>query len=305
MKRKSNPLESRLAFRGYGELRHQLGMWVLLVPTVFVLYFFTWRPLFQGFYMSLFETKGFKITDFVGLENYRLVLTNTNFLKVLGNTVKYVFWSLLFGGFTPLILAIMINEMCHFKEGFKFLIYLPSIIPGIAVSFIWSGLYDPSAGGLLNQMLSWFGIEKQQWLNNGDWTIALIMLSASWAGVGGTVIIYLAALQDISQDLYEAATIDGAGIWARIRYILLPHVAPMTLLMLVRQAIGIFQIMEQPMAMTNGGPNNASMSLNLMAYYSAFSYNNVDQALALGVITFCILIVVTAFYFRLDKKLAE
>ncbi len=305
MKKSNSPLLSRSPLRGYGNIRNQLGMWIFLIPTVFVLYFFTWRPLLQGFYMSFFETNGFKLGEFVGLENYRIVLSNTNFLKTLGNTFKYVFWSLAIGGILPLALAIMLNEMVHFKEGFKFWLYIPAVCPAIAVSFIWAGLYNPSAAGLLNQILSWFGIEKQLWLNNQAWTIPLIVVSMTWAGYGGSMIIYLASLQDISQELYEAAAIDGAGIWARLRYILLPHVAPMLLLMLVRQAIGIFQIMEQPLAMTGGGPNNASMSLNLMAYNSAFAYNNVDEALALGVVSFFILIGVTFFYFRLDKKLAE
>lgn len=289
--------------RKWNQLKAQTYMWILLIPTVIALAICSWYPILSGFYTSFFKTQGYTAVEFVGFKNYVNVLTDTMFLSTLGNTVKYVLWSLLLGGIPPIFIAIIMQEVVHCRRSIRFLTYIPSVTPALAVSVIWMCMYSPASGGLLNYLLSFLGIEPQVWLQNENLTIPLIMLSSSWSGIPGTVILYLAALQNINQDLYAAALIDGASIWSRLRKITLPTLYPTILLMWVRQIIGIFQIMQEPLVMTDGGPNNASLSLNLTAYKMAFQYGQADRALALGVVSFAFLLIVSIFYFKMDKKI--
>ena len=291
--------------KGFNALINQSLMWVLLLPTVLSIIICHWNPVLKGVYMSFFRTRGYEAMEFVGLDNYLKVLTDSMFLQTLLNTCAYVFWSLILGALPPLILAICINEIVHGKQVFKVITYLPAVAPALAVSLIWLNIYSPSAGGLLNSVLSKLGLPLSQWLGDSKLTIPLIVISMTWSGYATTMLLYLSALQTVRQDLYEAAVIDGAGVWRRLFKITLPHVAPTMLLIIVRQIIGVFQIMDQPLVMTDGGPNGASLSLNLSAYKMAFTYMQVDRALALGVVSFVILLFATMFYFKLDKKLEE
>lgn len=286
-------------------IKNQTLMWLLLLPTVFTLILCHWNPIFRGMITALFQTKGFKLVEFVGLQNFKNVLTDTMFLATLSNTIQYVIWSLVIGMIPPLAIAIAINEVAHFKQGFKILTYLPAIAPGLAASLIWLNIFSPSPGGMLNIILNWLGLPASQWLLNESLTIPLIVVSMTWKGYGATMLLYLSSLQSVSQDMYEAAVIDGAGIWKRIFKITIPHLGPTMLLMLVNQVIGVFQIFEQPLVMTDGGPNNASLTLGLTSYKMAFSYMQVDRSMALGTVSFIILLVATLFYFWMQKKLED
>lgn len=286
-------------------LKNESFMWLLLLPTVFSLLLCRWNPIFRGMITSLFHTKGFKLVNFVGLQNFRNVLNDTMFIQTLFNTFSYVFWSLLIGILPPLVLAIALNEAVHFKQGFKVLTYLPAIAPGLAASMIWLNIYSPAPGGLLNVALNAIGLPASQWLLNKSITIPLIVVSMTWKGYGVTMLLYLSALQSVSHELYEAAVIDGAGIWKRIFKITIPHLSPTMLLLIVQQMIAVFQVFDQPLVMTDGGPNNASLTLGLTSYKMAFTYMQVDRSMALGTISFFILLIATLFYFRMQKKLED
>lgn len=286
-------------------LKNETFMWILLVPTVFALVLCQWNPIVRGMITSFFQTRGFKTVEFVGLQNYINVLQDSMFLQTLWNTVQYVLWSIVLGIVPPLGIAIAINEAVHAKQTFKVLAYVPAIAPALAVSIIWKNLFSPAPGGLFNQLLLSLGLPTSQWLLNENLTIPLIILTMTWSGYATTMLLYLTALQSLSQDLYEAAVVDGAGVWRRIFRITLPHLSPTMLLLVVRQIIGVFQVFDQPLVMTDGGPNNASLSMGLTTYKLAFSYMSVDRAMALGTVSFCILIFATLFYFRMEKKLAK
>ena len=284
-------------------VRNESMMWLLLVPTVFTLILCSWNPIIRGMYTSFFTTRGFSVVEFVGLQNYINVINDTMFIKTLVNTFSYVFWSLLIGILPPLAIAIAINETVHFKEGFKILLYLPAVAPGLAVSIIWMNMYSPASGGMLISILQIFNLPTSQWLLNEKLVIPLIVISMTWKGYATTMLLYLSSLQSLSQDLYEAAIIDGAGLWKRITKITIPHMAPTLLLMIVNQIIGVFQVFDQPLVMTDGGPNNASLTLGLTSYKMAFSYMQVDRSMALGTVSFLILLGATLFYFKMQKKL--
>ena len=279
--------------------------WTMILPTVLLFIFLVWRPIIIGIAYSFFNLRGFEPTSFAGLENYRQVLSDTNFLTTLKNTVWYVIWSLIIGLPLPYLAAVMLNEALHAKTYFKVAFYLPVVLPGMAAYLLWSMIYGESQSGLINSLLQYLGTGPMQFLSSKTLVIPLIIIMMSWQGFGGTTIMYLATLQSCDQSLFEAARLDGAGFFQRIRHITWPHTRGIVLLLAVRQIIGVFSVTEQPMVMTGGGPNGASMSLGLTNYYYAFKYGSMQKSLALGVITFLLLISLTIVYFRLDKKINE
>ena len=285
------------------EFLSDLGAWMLMLPSLLAMVIFSLRPLWMSMIYSTFEMHGFEPVRFIGLANFKSVIGDLLFNTALLNTVKYVFWSLIIGFLPPIILAILLNEVTVFKGGFRFLTYFPTIVPGMVASLLFVFLYYPDSSGLLNMLLGMIGVEPKIWLDNKNLTIMLIIVSASWTGIGGTALYYLAALQGVSRELYEAAMIDGAGIFTRLRKIMLPQLIPIFMLFLVRQMIAVFGIMQEPLVMTGGGPDNASLSIGLLTYQYTFTYGYTDKGLALGVIQFLLGLVMTVFYIFLDRRL--
>ena len=288
-----------------GLIKRNIAGWALILPTVLVFIVFVWRPIIIGVVYSFFDLNGFVPVKFVGFDNYVRVLSDTNFLKTLWNTVQYVLWSLVLGLPLPFVAAVMLNEIRHGKQYFKITAYLPCVLPGMAVYLLWTMIYGESSAGLINSVLNLFGIGNMKFLSNSTYVIPCIILMMTWQAFGSTMVMYLATLQSVDTSLYEAARIDGANFWQRIRAVLFPHCRGIILLLAVRQIIGVFAITEQPMVMTGGGPNGASLSLGLTNYYYAFKYGQMQNSLALGVVSFIFLVGLTVVYFKLDKKINE
>lgn len=288
-------------------LKNDFDAWILMLPAVIVLYLMIWRPTVLGAVWSFFKMNAYTIGDFCEFSNYTKVITHTQFLPTLLNTVKYVFWSLILGFLPPAIIAVMINEIVHFKSGIRVMIYLPVVIPGISAMLMWYYIYYPDQTGLLNMLLMKLGMEPFEWLNNPSFVIPGIIIYTTWKGFPASMLLYYAAVQSISPELYEAALIDGTGVFKRIWHITRPQIEGILLLNFVNQIIAVFQIMEQPLAMTGGGPNGASASLGYQLYQYGFNSggNGTGQAMALGVIIFLMLMVCTCFYFWLTKKVEE
>jgi len=202
---------------------------------------------------------------------------------------------------------LVMNELVHFRKTTRVLVYLPAIMPAMAISLLWTFIYNPAQGGLLNMILGKMGIEPYQWLQDSRFTILWIIISMTWNSCGATALYYFAAMQGINRELYEAALIDGAGYWRRVSIVTLPHMYGMLVLFGVRQIIGVFNTMEQVLQMTGGGPNNASVTLGLLNYRYAFDSGgkNAQYALALGVMMFVVLSVFSIIYFKIDKKIQE
>lgn len=306
MKIKQNRKKETNAYKALSRERNIRG-WLFMLPLVLILYVFVWRSTAFGVGMSFFRMQGYSIKEFCGLKNYITVIKHTQFLPMLSNTVQYVFWSLIIGFLPPLFIAVLLNEVIHGRGFFRALIYVPAIIPGISAMLIWYYLYLPDQSGLLNMLLSVFGIEPQKWLNDPAFAKIGIVIYMTWKGFGGAMLLYFSALQSVSTELYEAAILDGAGSFKRFWHVTRPGIEGVLLLNLVSQIIGVFQIIDQPLAMTGGGPNGATMSLGLQLYQYGFNSagKGTGQAMALGVIIFLILMVMTVFYFKLNKKVEE
>lgn len=287
------------------KLRKEFDSWVLLLPMVIVLYLIVWRPTVMSVIWSFFKMKGYTPDKFIGFGNYTKVISHTLFLPTLINTVWYVIWSLIIGFLPPLIIAIALSEMVRFKNFFRITAYIPAVIPGIAAMLIWKYIYYPDQTGLLNLCLTKMGFNSFGWLQNPRFSIIGIVIYKTWKGFAGAVLLYYSALQGAPTEVYEAAIIDGAGPLRRAWNVTRPSIEGLLLLNLVRQIIGVFQTLDEPLAMTGGGPNNASNTLSFQLYQYGFNSGGkaTGQAMALGVIIFLILIVFTCFYFVLNKKI--
>lgn len=282
--------------------RRDLLGWLVMLPTLILFAFFVWEPLVENIRLSFCNTKMYEVTGFAGIKNYISVINDVDFMAAFKNTFSYTFWSLIIGFIVPIIIGILISETVRGKSLFRIGVYFPNIMPSLATIWIWSYFLRPGETGVLNIILGWFGVEPLVWLNDPKWTIPLIIVTMTWKSAGATALIYMASISGISPDLYEAATIDGASIWQRIRHITIPSIMGIAKTMLIMQIISVFQILYEPMIFKNGGPNNASISLMMLMYRYGYRDYNIGMASALSVIISLILIVLSGIYMKATAK---
>lgn len=283
-------------------MKKDLTGWLIMLPTILLFAFFVWEPLIESIRLSLYTAKGIRLVEFVGLQNYVKVLRHPDFLDAFSNTFIYIFWSLIIGFLVPIFLAVLIMETTHFKSLFRIGVYLPNIMPGLATVLMWGFFFRPGNTGVLNILLDKIGIPAQVWLSNPHWTIPLIVIAMTWKGAGSTALIYMAAISGINPELYEAATLDGAGILKRMRFITFPSIFSLGKTLLILQIIAVFQIIYEPLVMTNGGPNNASISIMQLVYNYAFRDFNYPMASALSVMMSIVLIILSGLYFKITAS---
>ncbi len=282
--------------------KNDLMGWIIMLPTLVLFAFFVWDPLLENIRLSLYKADGIRLVKFVGLDNYFSILSHPDFWAAFKNTFSYIAWSLIIGFIAPIIAAILISETVHFKGLFRVGIYFPNIMPGLATVIMWGFFFKPGPTGTLNILLEKIGVNPQLWLTNPKLTIPLIVVSMTWKSAGATALIYMAGISSINPELYEAATIDGTTVLQRIRHITLPKIFSLAKTMLILQIISVFQILYEPMVMTNGGPNNASISIMQLVYNFAFRDYNFPAAAALSVVVCIVLIALSGLYFKLTSS---
>ncbi len=285
-------------------LRRNLSGYLFLLPALLIFALFVWYPIILGFVMSFQSIDMINLPSWIGLDNYRHVLTDPLFAVAWRNTLAFTLYALLFGYLVPIGLALLVNEMRHGKGFFRLAFYLPVMLPPIVTVFLWRWIYNPDSG-LLNALLSLVHLPGGLWLETPGTALPALMVIATWSAAGSTMLIYLAALQGVSASLYEAAEIDGASIWRRLWSITLPTIRPVMLLMLVLQIIGTMQVFTEPFTITDGGPQNATMSLLLLIYNYAFQNADFGGASALGVMLFLVLAVFALIYMRMTSRLMQ
>lgn len=273
-----------------------------MLPPLVLFAFFIWAPLIQNLAYSFFSIKRFECQDFIWFENYAYVFSDPAFKSALINTFVYAFWSIVIGFLLPLFLGLVLSEVIHFRPGFRCMLYLPSIISGVAVMLMWTQILDGSSGSLLNGLLGLFGVEPVQVLMDKNLVIPVIVLVMTWRGAGATVLIYLSALQTVDNSLYEVARLDGANLLQRLFHVTLPAIKPTIKLLFILQIISVFQVFYEPMVMTAGGPDNASISLMYLCYKYTFLDNNPGAGAACGVILAVIIVTLSVIYFKLSKR---
>jgi len=282
--------------------KRELGAWLIMLPGLLLFAFFIWEPLLAAVRLSLYEANGMRVVRFAGLENFRSVLSSPDFWPSVRNTFLYLLWSLAIGFLVPIALAIFIQESVRLKSLYRTAVYLPNIVPSLATVFLWRYIFRSDGSGALNMLLSAFGVEAQAWLNDPSRVIPLIVVTMTWKGAGATALLYLAGLQGINPELYEAAIIDGANVKQRILHVTLPQLYNLARTLLILQVIAVFQILYEPLVMTNGGPNNASISLMQLVFRYAFEKYDYSRASAVSVLISIALVVLTAVYNRLNRE---
>ena len=283
--------------------REGFKSWLIMLPGLLLMTFFVWEPLLESVRMSLYKTKNVELVKFIGLNNFVSVVSKDDFLQALANTFSYTFWSLLIGFALPILLALLIGETRRGKGFFRTAAYLPNMLPGLAVIILWSAFFSGEKSGVLNILLGRLGVAPQTYLTRYDWVIPIIIAVATWKGAGATALIYMAGMAGVNPELYEAAAIDGATVWQRVIHILLPAIRKLAGTLLILQIISVFQIMYEPMVLTKGGPDNASLSLmQLMWQYAFGGAMNYGKASAVAVMVTLILLMMTAVYSYFNRK---
>lgn len=280
--------------------------WLIMLPGLILMTFFVWLPLFESVRMSLYKTRNVELVRFVWFDNFISVIGKDDFLQALTNTFSYTIWSLIIGFLMPIVLAVLIGETRRGRGFFRTTAYLPNMLPGLAVIILWSCFFSGEKSGVLNILLSKLGIPAQSYLTRSELVIPIIIIIATWKGVGATALIYMAGMASVSPELYEAAAIDGATVWQRITRILLPSIKKLAGTLLILQIISVFQIMYEPMVLTKGGPDNASLSLiQLMWQYAFGGAMNYGKASAVAVIVTMILLVMTGIYSYFNRRASD
>ncbi len=284
--------------------QRNLGGYLFLLPALVIFALFVWYPVVLGFIMSFQNVDMINPAAWVGWVNYRHVFSDPLFGIAWRNTLAFTGYALLFGYFVPIVLALLINEMRHGKGLFRLAFYLPVMLPPIVTAFLWLWLYNADYG-LLNALLHLVHLPGGLWLENQGTALPALVVVATWGAAGSTMLIYLAALQGVPASLYEAAEIDGSNLWQRIWHVTLPTIRPIMLLMLVLQIIATMQVFTEPFVITDGGPNNATMTVLLLIYNYTFKNADFGEACALGVMLFLVLAVFALIYMRMTSRLMQ
>jgi multiple sugar transport system permease protein len=283
--------------------KQQWKSWLIMLPGIALFAFFLWAPMLQSIRMSLYKTRNIELVQFVGLNNFLSIIKRDEFQQALYNTFSYTFWSLVIGFLVPIFMAMVIGETVRGKGFFRTAAYVPNILPGLAAIILWTAFFSAESTGVINILLSKFGIGRMTFLSEEELVIPIIVLTATWKGAGATALIYMAGLSGINPELYEAAAMDGAGIIKRIRHITLPAIFNLGSTMLILQIISVFQIMYEPLVLTKGGPDNASLSLMLLMWRYAFGGSmDFGRASAVAVIVSVILLGFTVLYSMVNKR---
>ena len=283
-------------------VKRNISAWLLMIPSLLLFAYFVWIPLLETVRMSFYDTKGVEITKFVGLKNYAKLLVQPAYQIAWKNTFKYTVCSLFVGLAVPVIIASLITEVSRYRGFFRIATYYPNVIPSIAAVMIFTFFFGTGSSGVLNILLSKIGIGPINFLTNEKYVIFWIVVAMTWKAAGSTALVYMSSISGISPDLYEAATIDGASPIRRFFSITMPTVLKTGKTMLILQILAVFQILYEPMMMTNGGPNNASISIMELVYDLAFKQMKFSQAAALSVEVCIILIFLTVIYFAVTSR---
>lgn len=275
---------------------------LLAVPVVLVYAYFSWGPVIQGLVLSFQKTNLIQPAEWVGWSNFTYVLADPGLVQASLNTAYFALLALVFGFPVPIVLAVLVNELRKYDALYNALAYLPAIVPPVAAILLWKFFYDPDATGMFNTALGWIGLGPFPWLNAEHSAMPSIVLYATWAGAGSTAIIYIAALSTVRTELYEAAEIDGAGIWRRVWHITLPQLRNVIFVMMLLQLIGTFQIFTEPFLFTGGGPNNATQTILLKIYNYAFVNGDFGAATALSVLLALFLGLLSVAYYLVTKR---
>jgi multiple sugar transport system permease protein len=256
---------------------------------------FTLAPIGLSFYYSFCKFNELQPPEWVGLHNYADLLHDQFFWQATGNTFYYAALAVPGGLLVSLGLALLLNVEIPGRAIWRTVIFMPSLVPIVSAAMLWMWLFNARLG-LINLLLGKLGIAGPPWLTNVHWALPALALMSLW-GVGNAVVIYLAGLQDVPRELYEAAEIDGASVLGRLWHVTIPMLSPVIFFNLIMAIIGSLQVFDVPYIMTNGGPAYSTYFLSMYVYDNAFFYLQMGYASAIGWIMLLIILALTGIAF--------
>ena len=277
--------------------------YIFLLPWLLGLIIFWIGPILISAYFSVLEYDVLSPPIFIGIDNYtRAFSGDKQFWPSLGRTFYYSIVVVPLSVFGSLWLAMLLNQKLKGTNFFRTLFFLPHLIPAVALAVLWIWLFHPSVGPI-NLILSWVGIDGPGWLASKQWAVPALIVISLWAGLGGnTMLIFLAGLQGVPQELLEAAEIDGASRWTKFRHVTLPMISPTLLFNLILGVIGALKVFTLAFVATQGGPSYATWFYALHIYNQAFAYFRMGYGAALAWIFVLILLIFTYFQLQLSKR---
>lgn len=286
------------------QTRENIFGYLFISPWIIGFLGLTLGPLLFSLFASFTDYNITSKMNFIGLDNFKRMITIDDLFKTsLWNTLYYVLFSVPLTTAGAIFLSVLLNQKVKGMKFFRTLYYLPAILSGVAVYFLWMQLLSPSTG-LVNTFLAWFGIEGPAWLFDPEWTKPALLLMKMWS-VGGGMLLYLASLQGVSNSLYEAADLDGAGVMQKFFYITLPMISPIIFFDVLTSTIGSFQIFQEAYVMTengSGGPGNSLLFYNLHMWNNAFEVFDMGYASAMAWLLFIVVMILTIINMKIGKK---
>jgi multiple sugar transport system permease protein len=291
------------AGRGAWQFRRYAWAYLILLPAVLSILIWMYLPMVMGSGMVGVDYRVVGESQFVGVRNFADVLWDPVWWASLGRTLYYMTLIFLLGFWTPIALAILLAEVSRFKVLYRTIYYLPAVMSGFVVIYLWKLLFDPSDLGTLNRILAAVGLPAQKWLNDSALAMICCIIPTVWAGMGPGCLIYLAALKSVPDDLYEAADIDGCGFWGKVRHITLPTLKPLIIIQFVATFIGAAQSGGWILVMTFGGPNEATKVADLHIFEKSYFYLQFGAAVTMAWILGVLLLTFTVYQLKILSRM--
>lgn len=282
--------------------RETLTGYAFLLPNLAGFLVFTLLPVVAALLISFTSWDLLRPPRWIWFENYARMFNDALFHKVLGNTLLYVLGTVPVQMVLALLIALALNQKIPGQVFFRTAFFMPVVASTVAVALVWRWIYHADFG-LLNSFLYAVGVtDPPSWLSSTRWALPAVIIMSVWQQIGFSMVLFLAGLQGVPQTLYEAARIDGAGTWARLRFITLPLLSSTTFFVLVIGIINSFQVFDQALVMTNGGPANATNTIVFNIYRYGFQFFQMGYAAAMAWVLFAIIFVVTIVQFRYQRN---
>jgi multiple sugar transport system permease protein len=279
--------------------RNTINGILFALPWLAGLLMFWMYPIFASAYYSFTEFNAVQAPQWIGFHNYVQLFTNDpDFLNAVGNTLFFAGISIPLAIICSFALAMLLNAKIRFQVVYRTIYFLPTLVPEVALALVWVYLFTPITG-LINLPFKWLGVRGPCWLACERWSRQTMILLALWI-IGQQIVLYLAGLQDVPQDLYDAADVDGAGFWRKFRNVTLPMMTPVIFFHLVTSVIGALQFFTIPYIMVGGtgGPGQSLMFYSIYLYKQAFQFFNMGYASALAWLLFMVALLITLLIFR-------
>ena len=276
--------------------RERAGYYLFLIPAFVVFGVFIFWPTIQSFYLALckYSLSSIKAAKFIGLKNFTTLFKNKVFWQAMKNTAIYTVFTVPVLMAAGLFLALMIHsKFVKHKNAYRVIYYIPYVSSMVAVAIVFKLIFDPGSSGIANQILMKLGLEPRAFLADNTWAMAIVILLSIWKSIGYVMIIYLGGLLGISQDIYDAVSLEAITPWKKLTKITLPLLKPTTLFLLTTETISSFQVFTPVNVMTGGGPGYATTTLISLLYNSGFVEFQMGKASAIAVVIFVILSILT------------